>query len=387
MDWPDIIHQGCALIGLQVYCLTSWRIFINHAVVAAPSWGVPGLTIGLLAAASILEQIIGMIVFLYKHHDNKSLTFENIVSSSIINVFAAFLIAFDYHRNEDVMLFHLESAKSFIVVSYAALVVVSVPTLTAFVVIPAPVMYGFVVGHTAICAFLGYGKSTDERGPILGVQWSFKKDLDKNPSGVKPISTASLHSLKEKPNSNNQDRAASEDSVIIVPPDPNISSTDSEPEPQILGINMAWAISSLILYLACTIVSSRSIQHLDLAASKRDVTTSCLLLATRKILSCHLITLAVKKSGYVGSAVEDMVSFNGWLYLMARECAAQKQKVLTGTLNWTELAVFILEGSVLIPAAARYTGGMLAAIFMLVNWLGFLKSSIRAASSGRVTEN
>ncbi|TGO36277.1 hypothetical protein BHYA_0130g00270 [Botrytis hyacinthi] len=333
MDWPDILLQGCALIGLQVYCWTSWRIFINHAVVAAPSWGVPGITIGLLAAASILEQIIGMIVFLYKHHDNKSLAFENIVSSSIINVFAAFLIASDYHRNEDVMPFHLESAKPFIVVSYAAFVVVGIPTLTAFVVIPAPVMYGFVINHTAICAFLGYGKSTDERGPILGVQSSFEKDLDKNSSGVKPISTVSLHSLEEKPDSNDQDRAASEDSAIIVLPDPNISSTDSEPEPQILGINMAWTISSLMLCLACTIVLSRSIQHLDLAASKRDVTTICLLLAARNILSCHLITLAAKKSGCVGSSVEDMVSPNGWLYSMARESAAQNQKVPTGTLN------------------------------------------------------
>lgn len=56
MDWPDIILQGCALIGLQVYSWTSCRIFINHAVVAAPSWGVPRLIIGLLAAASISEQ-------------------------------------------------------------------------------------------------------------------------------------------------------------------------------------------------------------------------------------------------------------------------------------------------------------------------------------------
>ncbi|KAF7895068.1 hypothetical protein EAF00_006882 [Botryotinia globosa] len=312
-----------------------------------------------------------MILFLYKHYDTKSLAFENIISSSIINVLAAFLIAFDYHRSEDVMPFYLASAKSFIVVSYAALVVVGVPTLAAFVVIPAPVMYGFVISHTVICAFLGYGKSTDERGPILGVPWSFEKDLEKNPSGVKPILTTSLHSLKETAESNDQDRAASEDSAIIVLPDPNISSTDSEPESQILGITMAWTISSLMLYLACTIVLSRSIQHLDLAASKRDVTTVCLLLATRNILSCHLITVAAKKSGCIGSAVEDMVSFNGWLYLMARECAGQNQKVPTGTLNWTELAVFILVGSVLIPAAARYPGGTLAAILMLVNWLGF----------------
>lgn len=120
-----------------------------------------------------------MIVFLYKHHDNKSLAFENIVSSSITNVFAAFLIAFDYHRNEGVMRFHLESAKSFIVVSYAAFVVVGVRTLTAFVVIPASLMYGFIVGHTVMCAFLGFGKSTGERGPILGVQWPFEKDLGK----------------------------------------------------------------------------------------------------------------------------------------------------------------------------------------------------------------
>ncbi|KAF7884541.1 uncharacterized protein EAF02_004877 [Botrytis sinoallii] len=387
MDWPDIILQGCAMIGLQVYSWNSWRIFINHAVVSAPSWGVPRLTIGLLAAASILEQIIGMIVFLYKHHDNKSLAFENIVSSSIINVFAAFLIAFDYHRNEDVKPFHLESAKLFVVVSYAAFVVVGVPTLTAFVVIPTPVMYGFIVSHIVMCAFLGFGKSTDERGPILGVQWSFEKDLDKNPSGVKPISTASLHSLKDKSDPNDHDRAASEDSVIIIPPDPNISSTNSEPEPQILGINMAWTISSLVLHLACTIVLSRNIQHLDLTASKRDVTTICLLLATRNILSSHPITFAVKKSGDVGSAVEDMVPFNAWLYLMARECAAQNQKVSTGTLNWTELTVFILRGSVYQPATVRYPGGWLAAILMLVHWLGFLKSSIRAASLGTVTEN
>lgn len=37
--------------------------------------------------------------------------------------------------------------------------------------------------------------------------------------------------------------------------------------------------------------------------------------------------------------LEDTISFNGWLYLMARECAAQNQKFSTGNLNWTELAV------------------------------------------------
>ncbi|KAF7912712.1 uncharacterized protein EAF01_001733 [Botrytis porri] len=321
------------MIGLLAYSWTSWRIFINHAVVAAPSWGVPGLTIELLAAASILEQIIGIIAFLYKYHDNKSLAFENIVSSSIINVFAAFLIALDYHRNESVVPFHLESARSCVVIFYAAFVVMGVPILTAFVVIPAPVMCGFVVRHTVICAFLGYGKNTDERGPILGVQWSFGKDLDKIPSGVKPKPIAPLHSHGDKLGSNDHDKAASEDLAIIVPPDPKFTSTDSVPEFQILGISMGWTISSLVLNLACTIVLSRTTQDLDLTASTRDVTAMCLLLVIRNILSCHLITLAAKKSSNVGSAVEDMVSFNGWLLFMARESAAQNEKVPTGTLN------------------------------------------------------
>lgn len=158
-------------------------------------------------------------------------------------------------------------------------------------------------------------------------------------------------------NQNGQDRAASEDSAIIVLPDPKISSTNSEPEPQILVINMTWTISSLMLHLAHTIVLSRSIQHLDLAASKRNVTTICFLPATQNMLSFHLTTLAAKNSGDVGSAVEDMVSFNGCLCLIARECAAQNQKVPTGTLNWTDLAVFTLLGNVLIPTAVRYPRG------------------------------
>ncbi|TGO24464.1 hypothetical protein BPAE_0102g00260 [Botrytis paeoniae] len=285
------------------------------------------------------------------------------------------------------MPFHLESAKSYVVVSYAAFVVMGVPTLTAFVVISAPVMYGFIVSHTVICAFLDFGKSTNERGPILGVQWSLENDMDKNSSGVKSISIASLHSHEDKSGSNDDDGAASEHSTIIVPPGPQMSSTNSEPEPQILGISMGWTISSLVLNLACKIVLSRSTQHLDLTATKRDVATMCLLLATRNMLSCHLITLAAKRSGHVGSAVENMVSFNGWLYLMARECAAQNQKVPTCTLNWTELAVFTLSGSVLISAAAHYPGGWLVAILMLVNWLCFFKTSIRAASLGTVVEN